>query len=186
MKNHTDRTALVEKCSISVLGLHANRVGAVDDSVLRWSLATVTTEGPAAVGASPGPGYIRMFDDANGGSRFVISTPGVYEVEFMLPQNASTSTLLGLAKGGGGAGTYTGNPVQGTNGVIATSGPNTLAAATAQGQFLKKTVIVRDVDLGTENANIRMLATDNAGGPPAGVTVATAWCHIERVADIAA
>lgn len=185
MKNHADRTALVEKCSISVLALNAARVGAVDDSVLRWSLATVTTEGPAGVGAAAA-GYIRIIDDANGGSRFQILTPGVYEVEFMLPQNASTSTLLGLAKGGGGAGTYTGNPVQGTNGVIATSGPNTLAAATAQGQFLKKTVIVRDVDLGTENANIRMLATDNAGGPPAGVTVATAWCHIERVADIAA
>ena len=172
------RGALIEQLSVSCIALVAGTaVGSSDDTVLRWITAGITLVGPS---------YITFPDSVTLGTLFTINTPGVYRCEMMLPQLASTTLLAGIAKGTT-TGVFTGNPVIGVNGVVATAGPNTLPAATTIGLYLGKDIPIGDGDLDGTNNVIRFLASDGAGGTPEpALTEAGCWATITRIADQAA
>ncbi len=173
-KSH--RTALIESQVVACIQLNAAPVGSTDDSVLRWLAAGVTITGP----------YVTAPDSATDGTLFTITTPGIYTVEFMLVQLASTTILAGVALGGT-TGTFTGNPAIGVNSVIATYGPNTLPAATAIGLYASCTFRIRDQDLTGGGNVLRTLCTDGAGATPAAaLTEASCWLRLHRLADQAA
>jgi len=169
------RTALHEPASVTFVGLVAGTaVGSTDTAILRWITAAQTV-----VGA-----YFTVTDSATLGTTILIATPGHYVATVMLPQVASTSLLMGMSLGGTTT-PRTANPALGTNGVFATSGPHTLAAATAMGQVLCVPFDLLDSQIDGTNNLFRFWATNNAAGSPEpSITEAGAWARIVRCGDL--
>lgn len=163
--------------TFNALTAGAAGVGSTSTAVLRWLASGIAIVSP----------YILAPDSATEGTLISIRTPGSYRAEFMLPQVAATSLLLGIAIGFAAVSPITANPAIGTGGVIATLGPNTQAAAVAQGQYLGIDFTVPDEEANTTRAILRFMATNNAGASPvAGFTAAGAWARVIRRCDIAA
>lgn len=173
------RSALSDEVIATFFGVGAAGagVGSGSTSVLRFLVAGTAIVSP----------YITAPDSAVDGTLITIRTPGSYRAEFMLPQVASTSLLLGISIGFATTGNLTLNPAMGTNGVIATEGPHTLAAATASGRYLGVDFNVPDDESGGTRAILRFLATDNANATPIpSITAAGVWARVKRQCDLAA
>lgn len=173
------RSALSDEVIATFLGVGAAGagVGSSSTSVLRFLTAGVAIVSP----------YITAPDSATAGTEITIRTPGSYRAEFMIPQVASTSLLMGISIGFATVGALTANPAMGTNGVIAVAGPHTLAAMTAAGRYLGIDFNVPDDESGSTRAILRFLATDNANATPVSTwTAASVWARVKRQCDIAA
>lgn len=150
------RRAFIRPTTYSVFNTGAMVAGSTNVNVLRWSATAV-----------PSDGYLVVADSITLGMTWTLNASGIWQVKMNLLQVLSTTLRPAISLNGLPAG----NPVFGTDGVIAGGAPQVLPGATGVPIFLATTIRVADSAIG---AILRTIATDGAGATAAAAISAVA------------
>lgn len=173
-KSGGERRSLIQASTALAVGLGAGAagVGTTSTAVLRWATPPASAQG------------ISVVDSAADGTSFVLTLPGIYDVELGLAQVASSALRAGISVNGVLPITAAVNPTFGVSGVVAGGWLQTLAAATFAGYFVGTRVVVTRATMGL--VTVRGVGNVTAGTTPIpALTVAECYMRITRSVDAA-
>ena len=174
LKAGGERRALIQASTALAVGLGAGAagVGTTSTAVLRWATPPASVQG------------VDVVDSATDGTSFVLTLPGIYQVELMLAQVAGTSLRGGISVNGALPITNAVAPSIGVSGIVAGGAIQTLAALTAAAYFAATAVRVTRATMGL--VTVRGVAVGTLGASPIpSVTVADCYLRITREVDAA-
>ena len=154
------------------LGAGAAGVGTTSTAVLRWATPPASVQG------------VDVVDTAVDGTSFVLTLPGVYEVELMLAQVAGTSLRAGISVNGVLPITNAVAPSIGVSGVVSGGAVQTLAALTAAAYFASTSVRVTRATMGLVTVRGVAIGALGASPIPSG-PIADCYMRITRQVDAA-